>query len=176
MPMASSGGSFSFADRMQPRLTDVRSSVNRALDDLESRRAGLRWSGRLRDKRDRARATSGVRRRAMEQAIATMIAQVVERYATDGASVVRSKGTKAVEQLLRRAEQAEDYATAAVLFASGSVEEASAALLEALVARIDAEEAMANSVDDPLRQPHSLPEAEERHRHLQWAEDVAPTR
>jgi hypothetical protein len=150
MTMASSVGSSSFADRVQPRVTDVRSSVNRALDDLDSSRAASQWSGRLRDKRDRARATSGVRRRAMEQAIATMMVHLIESHATDGASVVRSQATREVEQLLRHAERAEDYATAAVLFASGSAEEASAAILEALVARIDAEEAMANSVDDPL--------------------------
>jgi hypothetical protein len=143
MTMASSGGSSSFADRVQPRLTDVRSSLNRALDDFDSSRAALQWSRRLRDKRDRARATSGVRRQAMEQAIATMMVRVVEGHATDGASVVRSHGTGGVEQLLRRAERAEDYATAAVLFAWGSAEEAGAAILEALVARIDAEEAMA---------------------------------
>jgi hypothetical protein len=150
MTMASSVGSSSFADRVQPRLTDVRSSLNRALDDLDSSRVASRWSRRLRDKRDRARATSGVRRRGMEQALATMMVRVVESHATGGASVVQSKAPRDVEQLLRRAERAEDYATAAVLFASGSAEEASAAILEALVARIDAEEAMVNSVEDPL--------------------------
>ena len=130
------------ADRLQPQLTDLKRSAVRALDDLESAR--LHASVRLRDKRDRARAASRARRRAMERASAAMLAVVVARSSTT-APETRSKLDGDVERLLGRADQAEEYASAALQFAWGSMEEASSAILEAMVARLDANTAVATA-------------------------------
>jgi hypothetical protein len=131
----------SFANLVEPQLTDVRASVSRAFDDIDWARS--RASARLRAKHRRARAAAAVRRRAMDQANTRMIAAVVASQATSAAMVADWRAHGEVEKLVSRAERAEDFALAAVRFAWGSMEEACAAILEAVVARFDADEATA---------------------------------
>jgi len=130
----------SFLDRVQPHLIDVKSSASRALDDVDSARLNAR--GRLRAKLKRAQAATGARRRVMEQANRAMIAGVIASTTATAAEVARWRAKGDLERLECRAQRAEDYASAAVLFALGSIEEASAAMLEAMVARLDAQAAL----------------------------------
>jgi hypothetical protein len=56
-------------------------------------------------------------------------------------AVAEWKARRDVERLEHRAERAEEYAGATMLFAWGAVQEANAAILDAIVARTDAAEA-----------------------------------
>jgi hypothetical protein len=143
MTMTGSADIAVLVDRLQPHLMDVKSSTARALDDLESARLGA--SVRLRDRRDRVRAATRARRRSMEQANERMIATVLASSTASAAEATLSQPEGRVDRLVARAERAEEYASAALRFAWGSIEEASFAVLEAIVARVDANEAAASS-------------------------------
>ena len=133
----------SFTDRMREQLTDLRDSVDRTLADMEEggAEAGAKASDALRTRRDEAQAGIEARRQDMESANARMKVGLEAKKTGAEATIAEWKAKLDLHRLEGRAEHAEEYATATTLFAWGAAQEASAAILEAIVARADAEEA-----------------------------------
>jgi hypothetical protein len=131
-----------FTERMHAHLMDVKSSLDGTVADIQS--AGSRAGGALQSKRDEAQAAVEARRKEIEAANAKMKANVDAKKSSAAAAVAEWKAKRNIERLEHRADIAEDYATAAVDVAWGSFQEATAAILDAIVARADAEEAKVN--------------------------------
>jgi hypothetical protein len=128
-----------FAERMQAHLMDVKSSLDGTVADIQS--AGSPAAGALQSKRDEAQATVEARRKQIDAANATMKANVEAKRSSADAAVAEWKAKRNLERLEHRADIAENYATAAVDVAWGSFQVATAAILDAIVARADAEDA-----------------------------------
>jgi hypothetical protein len=124
---------------MHQHLTDVKSSVDRALADIQA--AGSRAAVDLRSKRDEAHSVMEARRHEVEQANAKMKASLDAKKAEADTTVAEWKARREVERLKHRADRAEEYASSVVVVAWGAFQEANAAILDAVVARADADEA-----------------------------------
>ena len=139
MSSTSSSSAKSFPERMQAHLMDVKASLDGTVADIQS--AGSRAGTALQSKRDEAQAAVEARRKEIEDANAKMKANVDAKKASADSAVAEWKAKRNVERLEHRADIAEDYATATVDVAWGAFQEATAAILDAIVARADAEEA-----------------------------------
>jgi predicted nucleic acid-binding Zn-ribbon protein len=129
----------SFTDRMHQHLMDVKVSVDGTVADIES--AGSRAGATLRTRRDEAEVTMQARRKEIDEANARLKADVQAKKATADSAVAEWKAKQDVNSLEARADLAEDLASAAVVVAWGSFQQACTAILDAIVARTEAEEA-----------------------------------
>jgi hypothetical protein len=129
----------SFADRIHARLMEVRASLDGTAAEIQS--AGSRAGAALQVKRDEAQAALEARRNEIDDANAKMKANVEAKKASADAAVAEWKARRDLDHLEHRADRAEDYANAAVVVAWGAFQEATAAILDAIAARADADEA-----------------------------------
>jgi hypothetical protein len=119
----------SLVARASRHMTEIKASLERTMPDIEA--AGSNVGASLQAKRDEAEARVEANRLEMEKADAEMNAYVDAKKATLDAAVAAWKAERNVERLEFRAQDAEAYAAAAVALASGAVDEANAAVLEA---------------------------------------------
>lgn len=139
MTTTSSTDNKSFSERMRQQLTDVRDSVDRTLADIQA--GGAKASATMRTRRDEAQAAMEARRRDVESANAKMKTGAGAKKAEADSTIAGWKTRLDLQRLEHRADGAEEYATATTLFAWGAVQEADAAILDAIVARADFDEA-----------------------------------
>ena len=137
-----------FSDRMRQQLTSVRDSVDRTLGDIQgaSSKASAKVSEDLKTRRDEAQATMEARRKDMESANAKMKTGAETKKAEAASAIAEWKAKLDLQRLEHRADHAEEYATATTLFAWGAVQEADAAILDAIVARADFDVAKGRAV------------------------------
>jgi TolA-binding protein len=83
-------------------------------------------------------------KRAVAQAKAKVQSWSDQKIAEAKAAVETWKADVEAQHLANRADRAEDYAVAAVLIAQSSIDEAEAALFEAIAARLDADAVVAH--------------------------------
>ncbi len=129
----------SFPARVQQHLSDLKVSVDHLQANLEGSSAKV--AAGLGAKQEEARARMEGRKAQIDAANARMKERLDAKKAQTDATVAEWKAKRDVQRLERRAEDAEEYASAAFVIAWEAINEADAALLEALAARIDAEEA-----------------------------------
>jgi hypothetical protein len=129
----------SFSDRVKQRLDELAASLDRAGENIEA--ANARAADDLRVKRDQAQAALEARAREIDEALADMKVRAEAKKLETDAVVAEWKAKGELERLELRAEVAEQYASAALVVAVGAIEEAQAAILDAIAARQDAEDA-----------------------------------
>ncbi len=139
----SSSETKTFSERMRQQLTAVRDSVDRTLTDIQGAgsKATAKVSEDLKTRRDEAQATMEARRQEMEHANARVKTGAEAKKAEAASAIAEWKTRLDLQRLEHRADHAEEYASATTLFAWGAVQEADAAILDAIVARADFEEA-----------------------------------
>jgi len=128
-----------FTDDLHVRLTEVDDRIKSFRASVDSAKA--KGKADLQAKRDKARADFESRKREAEQAQARVKTMIEEKRAETAADVEAWKQGREVNKLERRAQRAEDYAATQAWFALVAVEDAEYAMLDAVVTRIEADEA-----------------------------------
>jgi hypothetical protein len=127
-----------FSERVKQRLNELAASLDRTGAHFEA--ANARAAADFWANRDQAQATLGARAREIDEALADMKAHAEAKKAESDATVAEWKAGRELQRLERRADDAEQHASAALVVAVGAIEEAHAAILDAIAARRDAEE------------------------------------
>jgi hypothetical protein len=128
-----------FSDRVKQQLNELAASLDRAGADFEA--ADARATGELQAKRDQVHAALEARAREIDEALAQMKTRAEAMKAESDAAVAEWKARQALQRLERRADDAEQHAVAALVVASGAIEEAHTAIVDAVAARRDADDA-----------------------------------
>ena len=128
-----------FSDRVKQRLNELAASLDRAGENIEA--ANARAADDLKVKRDQAHAALEARAREMDEALADMKVHAEAKKAETDAAVTEWKSRRELKRLERRADDAERHAVVALVVAAGAIEEADAAIVDAVAARRDAEDA-----------------------------------
>jgi hypothetical protein len=144
MSTTTSTGEKSFSDRVSQQLSDLRTSLDRAQENMQEGTA--RAAADLRAKRDEAHAAAEARHREVEEAAARMKARAEAKKVETEAAVAEWKAGRELKRLDDRAADAERHASAAIVVAKAGLEEAGIAILDAVAARLDAEEAKRGGV------------------------------
>jgi hypothetical protein len=129
----------SFSDRVKQRLNELAASLDRAGEHIMA--ANATASMDFRAKQYQAHAALEARAREIDEALADMKVRAEAKKAETDATVAEWKARRELKRLERRADDAEQYANAALVVAVGAIEEAHAAILDAITARQDAEDA-----------------------------------
>ena len=116
-------------DMIDERIADARSHVGTVVRQGEDV---------LRKRLEELRTEIQGRKKCIKQTIEKMIAWVQQHVDEEQDQVARWKADRQFQHLEARAERAAAYATDATNFAVATVDEAEAAILEAMVARLDA--------------------------------------
>jgi hypothetical protein len=130
-----------FFVRQHERLNHVEASVVRTQTELDEARNEALDS--LRAKREKAAAARQAFQSKFSEAVNKMKANVEARKAQTDATIAEWKHKREVNKLENRARDLEDYADAAMAVLELAQEEARQASLEAIEARLQAEEAKA---------------------------------
>ena len=126
-----------FSDRVKQRLNELAASLDRAGEHILAANATAAMD--FRAKRYQAQAALEARAREIDEALADMKVQAEAKKSETDAAVAEWKAGRELERLELRADAAERYANAALVVAVGAIEEAHAAILDAIAARQDAE-------------------------------------
>jgi predicted nucleic acid-binding Zn-ribbon protein len=128
-----------FCDKLKGRLDTIEGRIQSAKSQI----AGLPDKGEkaVRKLLDNAHSNVESRKQRVDQAFANLKAQAEEKVAETKEEVARWKQQRDVRKLTSRADRAEAYATDAIDYAIATIEEAEEAVLEAVVARHDADAA-----------------------------------
>ncbi len=126
-----------FRDNVRARLADVDDRISSFKSGLDSAKDDI--NSRL----DKARAVLEEHKSEAEQAQARARSMLEEKKAQTDARIEQWVHDRDVEKMEARAQLAEDYAAEQVMLAAAAVEEADLATLEALAARIEADEVAA---------------------------------
>lgn len=130
-----------FCDDLRARLTDVDNRISSLKAGIESAQAKAK--AEVQDKLDKARADLDARKSGVDEVHTRIQTALEEKKADTEESIAQWIRDREVGRLERRATIAEGYAADQVLLALVAVEEAEFATLEALAARIDADDAAA---------------------------------
>jgi hypothetical protein len=128
-----------FSDRVKQRLNELAASLDRAGEHIEAANATAAMD--FRAKRYQAHVALEARAREIDEAVARMQARAEAKKLETDAVVAEWKARRELKRLERRAEDAERHAAAALVVALGALEEANVAIVDAIAARQDAEEA-----------------------------------
>jgi hypothetical protein len=119
-------------DTVEGRLQSVKSSIETLPEEAEKA---------LRDKLARAQTKHQAQKERVKQTRANLEARAQQKVAETKEAVSEWKAKREIRKLNARADRAEVYAADAIDFALASIDEAEEAILEAVVARIDADAA-----------------------------------
>jgi hypothetical protein len=119
-------------DTIEGRLQSVKTNMKAMPEQAEKA---------LRDKLDEAKSRIQAQKKSIEQTRADLKARAEQKVSETKEAVSEWKAKHETRKLNARADRAEDYAADAVEFAMAGIDEAEEAILEAVVARIDAEAA-----------------------------------
>ncbi|HJZ91236.1 MAG TPA: hypothetical protein VKE40_10210 [Gemmataceae bacterium] len=135
---------------MSAKVDEFRDTLRDRLDDVEGRLQSVKTNietlsdqaeKALRDKLDQARAKLQGQKKRVEQTWANLQARAQQTMAETKEAVSEWRAKRETRKLNARADRAERYAADAIDFAVASIDEAEEAILEAVVARIDADAA-----------------------------------
>lgn len=126
-----------FCDDLKVRLNDIEAQLLRVKDKLGS--ASKDAEETIKTKLVEARSQVESKKEEMVAVKNTMAKRLESKKEEIEAEVAAWKEKREQEKLLKHAEQAEEYAVAAILIAAAAAEEAEVAVLEAIDARKMAE-------------------------------------
>jgi DNA anti-recombination protein RmuC len=136
------------SERVDNFIDGLRDRLNTAEDRLESVKARVgsaKAAGKekIQEGLEEARAKIEAGRQELTEATDKMKALLEEKKAETQATIDDWKARREIEKLEKRAERGEDYAASALAAAVGAIEHADVAVLEAVAARMEAEDAAA---------------------------------
>jgi predicted nucleic acid-binding Zn-ribbon protein len=145
--------SFSFKERVMSAkvdrfCNDLRQHLQSAEDRLTTLKAGMRdlpqrGEGILHANLEQVRGRLETEKTRVEHARAQLASGTVAKIREAQERIDEWKAKRETKKLNRRADRAEEYAVAAVVLAAGSIDEAEAAILDAILARADEDAAQA---------------------------------
>ena len=115
------------------------------IERAELKAAGARAVASLKAQQEKAHARLDEQRARIDAANARMKAGLDARKAHSDATVAEWKARHEAQRLESRAADAQDYANAAIIVAAGAIDAAKAAILDAMTARADVEDAKRGS-------------------------------
>ena len=127
-----------FCNNLRDRLTKVDDRIQGFKASVDSVNAKAKAD--IQSQLDKVKADFEARKRKSEEAHERIKANIEEKKAETEAKIEEWKHGREVKKLERRAQRAEDYAADRAWLAMLSVEEAEYAMLEAIAARIEADE------------------------------------
>ena len=141
-----------FCDDLKAHLNGIEAKVLGAKADLDEAIAGVKADAAesrenakaaVEEKIAAGREAIEAEKQKVQQARDEMHARIEEKKGETEAKIAEWKTQREIHRLQKRADNAEDYAAWAVIYALDALDEASIATLEAVAARMDAEEAEA---------------------------------
>ena len=128
-----------FCDNLRDRLNFMEGRLQSVTTNLK----GLPEQAEkaVRAKLDQARTKLRAHKEGAEQTLANLKARAQQKVAETKEAVSEWKAKRETRKLQARAERAEAYAADAVAYALATLDEAEEAILDAVVARMDADEA-----------------------------------
>ena len=127
-----------FCNDLRDRLTKVDDRIQGFKASVDSANAKVKAD--IQSQLDKTRASFEARKQEAEEAHKRIKANLEEKKAETVAKVEEWKHGREVKKLEKRAQRAEEYAAEQAWLAMVSVEEAELAMLEAIAARIEADE------------------------------------
>lgn len=132
-----------FCESLREQLTELETKLGHTKADLKA--FPQETQNLLQSKLQEAKDQLATNKEKAENA-KTKVQQFLEAKKSEIQSQVEEwKTQREVEKLVSRAERAEEYAGNAIIFAAAVIQEAQVAVLEAVEARMIAEEAVSNS-------------------------------
>jgi len=125
-----------FCDRLRDRLNAIEVHIRTVKATVQSRSEDAEKA--LRGKLDEARAKLQAQKERVEKTQANLKAMAQLKFAETLEAVGAWKAKHETRKLQARAERAEAYAADAVAYALATIDEAEEAILDAVVARMDA--------------------------------------
>jgi chromosome segregation ATPase len=128
-----------FVENLRDRLNAVDDRINNFKSSIDSANAKADVQARL----DKAKAGYEARKSEIEKAHQRVKASIEEKKTETDGKIAEWKDQRETKKLEKRAQRAEEYAVDQLWFAMVAVEEADYAAIEAIAARIEADEAAA---------------------------------
>ncbi len=128
-----------FTDNLRDRLNEAEARLEQVKASVGAAKTGTRAS--IEGKIAEAKASAEAQKSALEDAQARMKSDLEEKKAATQEHVAKWKQERQVKKLERRAQFAEDDAMWAMLVAADAIDNANLRALDAIVARMDADEA-----------------------------------
>ena len=128
-----------FTDNLRDRLNEAEARLEQVKTSIGAAKTGTRAS--IEGKIAEAKAAAEAQKSALEDAQARMKSDLEEKKAATQEHVAKWKQERQVKKLERRAQFAEDDAMWAMLVAADAIDNANLRALDAIVARMDADEA-----------------------------------
>lgn len=130
-----------FTNALRDRLTKVDERIKSFKDSVDS--ANAKAQADIHTKLDKAKADFDARKHEAEEVHNRIKANIEEKKSETEAKIEEWKHQREVKKLEKRAERAENYAAERTWLAMLTIEEAEYAALEAIAARIEADEVAA---------------------------------
>lgn len=127
-----------FCESLRQQLTKLESRVEQAQANLEA--APKKTEQALKEQLAEAKANIEAKKQEAEDAKTKLETWIEAKKTETEASIEEWKTKREQEKLIARADRAEEYAASAIVFALAAIEEAEVATLEAVGARLVAEE------------------------------------
>lgn len=134
-----------FCDDLKVRLNDIEKHLIQVKDKLST--ASKDAESTIKEKLDAARLKLEAKKQEMAIAQEKLTQRIEAKKTEIEGEVAAWKAKKEQEKLVKHAEQAEEYALAAILLAATAAEEAEVAVLEAIEARKMAESIAVSASD-----------------------------
>lgn len=131
-----------FCESLREQLTAIETKLSHTKADLET--VPQEAQHLIQSKLEVAKARLAENQRQAEDAKANMQQWLEAKKSELQSQVEEWKAQREVEKLVSRADRAESYAASAIIFAAAAAEEAQIAVLEAIEARIAADNAVTN--------------------------------
>jgi chromosome segregation ATPase len=128
-----------FCDSLRTRLNAIEGRIESVKANVEI--LPKQAEKALRDMLDEARTRLQAQKERIEQTRANLKAHAQQKIAETKKAVSEWKAKRETRKLQARADRAEAYAADAIAFALATIDEAEEAILDAVVARIDADQA-----------------------------------
>jgi hypothetical protein len=126
-----------FCDKLRDRLNAIEGKLQSVKADVQALPGQAEKI--LRGKLDEARAGLQAQKAHIEQTRSNLQAWAKQKIAETKETVAQWQAKRDVQKLNSRADRAEEYAIAAVAFAAAMIDEAETAVLDAVVARREAD-------------------------------------
>lgn len=131
-----------FCESLRQQLTAIETKLNHTKADLE--KVPQETQHLLQSKLEVAKAQLAENQQKAEEAKTNMQQWLEAKKSELHSQIDEWKAQREVEKLVSRADRAENYAVSAIVFAAAAVQEAQIAVLEAIEARIAADEIVSN--------------------------------
>jgi chromosome segregation ATPase len=130
----------SFTANLRNKLNDIDDRLSSVKTTLES--ASKETQVTIEAKLEEVKAKLGSKRQEFKDYRLELQKRAAENQSEIKSKIETWKTTQQIEELNRRADRAEDYAVSGIAVAMAAIDEAEEAILEAIAARLDADNAM----------------------------------